>query len=226
MEEKKYFRIGTLFSAILHILAGISVGISALILVFAFSKMATDNTASSIFWALFGGWFFLIIILLIGIAVAVTAIVIGSKEIRMIPMKPNEYKNKKGKIIGHLVYDAIMLALLVFVAFLFKDDKGYSWISFFSIGEAAAFGLAFASLLSSRINFSIKVKNGKISQEELNPPKNNPVGNSNGIVVDQKSSAENLEQELVKLKELKEKGLLSDEEYEQQRKSVLEKHSK
>lgn len=228
MEEKKYFRIGTLFSAILHILLGLVIGATALILVVGFSQAVTNgDTASSIAWVFMGGWFLQIFIMLIGVTLMIMTIVIGSKEIRMISMNPVDYKNKTGKIIGHLVYDAIMLVLLIFIAFLFSQDESSAWIMFFCVGEASAFGLAFAGLLSSKINFSVKVKKGKITQEELNPQRNNQNTNIGGnSVFQQKSPAENLEQELVKLKELKDKGLLSEEEYEAQRKIALEKYSK
>lgn len=226
MEDKKYFRIGSLFSAILHILLGLVIGATTLILVVGFSQAVTNgDTASSIAWVFMGGWFLQIFIMLIGVTLMIMTIVIGSKEIRMISMKPVDYKNKTGKIIGHLVYDAIMFALLIFIAVLFSEDESSAWIMFFCIGEASAFSLAFFGLLSSKINFSVKVKNGKISQEELNPQRNNT--NINVISASQqKSPAENLEQELVKLKELKEKGLLSEEEYDAQRKIALEKYSK
>lgn len=229
MEEKKYFRVGTLFSAILLIILGVAVGISSLILVVGFSSLiSSGDTASSLAWIFMGGWLFQIFVMLIGVSVMVTTIVIGAKEIRMISMKPAEYKNRTGKIIGHLVFDMIMAILTVFVAVLFIDDPESSWISFLCFAECVLFVLAFICLLSSKINFSIKVKNGKISQEELAVTKTSKQVNFGAVSqpVQTQSSADKLEQELVKLKELKEKGLLSEEEYETQRKAVLEKYSK
>lgn len=230
MEEKKYFRVGTLFSAILLIILGVAVGISSLILVVGFSSLiSSGDTASSLAWIFMGGWLFQIFVMLIGVSVMITTIVIGAKEIRMISMKPAEYKNRTGKIIGHLVFDMIMAVLTIFVAVLFIEDSESAWISFLCFAECGSFVLAFVCLLSSKIHFSIKVKNGKISQAELAVVKTSKQQVNFGAVfqpVQTQSSADRLEQDLVKLKELKEKGLLSEEEYEAQRKAVLEKYSK
>lgn len=229
MGEKKYFRIGTLFSAILHILLGISIGAVSVILFLGLSALATSGDAvKSLAWIFIGGWMLQIIIILIGIALMITGIVIGSKEIRMISMSPDEYKNKTGKIIGHLIFDAIMIAVAVFFAFLFTGETDFSWLTLFCICEACAFFLAFVCLLSSKINFSIKMKKGLFSNELNHSSIGGQTVNFGAISQpqQQRTSAENLEQELLKLKELKEKGLLSDEEYENQRKVVLEKYSK
>ena len=144
-------------------------------------------------------------------------------------MQPKEYKRAFGKIIGHLIFDGIMFAICAFLIMFFAQAGGnVDFLAYFFAGFALLFFICFWFVLIDQIIFSSKVKKGKISSEELNPkqaPSNVNFAAANQTPVNKENGINQLEKDLLKLKELHEKGLLNDEEFAKQKQSILEKNT-
>lgn len=228
MEEKKYFRVLTLLSSIFMILLGVAMMFGTAILAVAFLGVFTGSDTGTIVFIVAGGWLIQIFIVFFGLTLSILTITMGAKEIKFIKMQPKEYKRAFGKIIGHLIFDGIMFAICAFLIMFFAQAGGnVDFLAYFFAGFALLFFICFWFVLIDQIIFSSKVKKRKISSEELNPtqaPSNvnfsaiqTPVNKENGI--------NQLEKDLLKLKELHEKGLLNDEEFAKQKQSILEKNT-
>lgn len=229
MEEKKYFRVLTLLSSIFMIVLGVAMMFGTAVLAIVFLGVFTGSDAGTIVFIVAGGWLIQIFIVFFGLTLSALTITMGAKEIKFIKMQPKEYKRAFGKIIGHLIFDGIMFAICVFLIMFFATSGGdVTFLAYFFAGFALMFFICFWFLLIDRIIFSSKVKKGKISSEELNPtqaPANVNFAAVSKTAPVQENNIDSLEKDLLKLKELHDKGLLNDEEFAKQKQSLLEKHS-
>ena len=228
MEEKKYFRVLTLLSSIFMIVLGVAMMFGTAVLAIAFLGVLSGSDAGTIAFIVAGGWLIQIFIVFFGLTLSALTITMGAREIKFIRMQPKEYKRAFGKIIGHLIFDGIMFAICVFLIMFFANAGGdVTFLAYFFAGFAFMFFICFWFVLIDQIIFSSKVKKGKITSEELNPSTSvnvNFAAASKTAPV-QENNIDSLEEDLLKLKELHDKGLLNDEEFAKQKQSLLEKHS-
>ena len=228
MEEKKYFRVLTLLSSIFMIVLGVAMMFGTAVLAIAFLGVFSGSDAGTIVFIVAGGWLIQIFIVFFGLTLSALTITMGAREIKFIRMQPKEYKRAFGKIIGHLIFDGIMFAICVFLIMFFANAGGdVTFLAYFFAGFAFMFFICFWFVLIDQIIFSSKVKKGKITSEELNPSTSvnvNFAAASKTAPV-QENNIDSLEKDLLKLKELHDKGLLNDEEFAKQKQSLLEKHS-
>lgn len=228
MEEKKYFRVLTLLSSIFMILLGVAMMFGTAILAIAFLGVFTGSDTGTIVFIVAGGWLIQIFIVFFGLALSILTITMGAKEIKFIKMQPKEYKRAFGKIIGHLIFDGIMFAICAFLIVFFAQAGGnVDFLAYFFACFAFLFFICFWFVLIDQIIFSSKVKKGKISSEELNPTQAPSNVNFSAIQtpVNKENEIEQLEKDLLKLKELHEKGFLNDEEFAKQKQNILEKNT-
>lgn len=228
MEGKKYFRVLTLLSSIFMILLGVAMMFGTAILAVAFLGVFTGSDTGTIVFIVAGGWLIQIFIVFFGLALSILTITMGAKEIKFIKMQPKEYKRAFGKIIGHLIFDGIMFAICAFLIMFFAQTGGnVDFLAYFFACFALMFFICFWFVLIDQIIFSSKVKKGKISSEELNPTQAPSNVNFSAIQtpVNKENEIEQLEKDLLKLKELHEKGFLNDEEFAKQKQNILEKNT-
>lgn len=226
MEEKKYFRVCTLLSAIFMILLGIFLLFATAILAVAFLGVFTSSDAGTIVYFVAGGWIIQLFIVFFGLALASLTITMGAREIKFIRMQPRDYKKSTAKLIGHLIFDGFMFAISLFLVILFMDSGDVDFMAYIAIGVAFMFFVCFWLMLADRLVFDSKIKKGTITQDELNPKPQSVTTVTTVQTKQPERTVETLEQDLTKLKDLHDKGLLTDEEYAHQRQSVLEKHTK
>lgn len=226
MEEKRYFRVCTLLSSIFMILLGIFLMFVTAILAIAFLGVFKGSDSGTLVYFIAGGWIIQLFIVSFGLALAGLTITMGAREIKFIRMKPRDYKKSTAKLVGHLIFDGIMCAISLFLIILFMDSGDIDFMAYIAVGVAFMYFVCFWLVLADRLVFAGKIRKGKISEDELNPK---PQTLSTVTTVQTKEperSVETLEQDLTKLKELHDKGLLTDEEYALQRQNILEKHTK
>lgn len=226
MEEKKYFRVCTLLSSIFMILLGVFLMFVTANLAIAFLGVFKGSDAGTLVYFIAGGWIIQLFIVSFGLALAGLTITMGAREIKFIRMKPRDYKKSTAKLVGHLIFDGIMCAISLFLIILFMDSGDIDFMAYIAVGVAFMYFVCFWLVLADRLVFAGKIRKGKISEDELNPK---PQTLSTVTTVQTKEperSVETLEQDLTKLKELHDKGLLTDEEYALQRQNILEKHAK
>ena len=226
MEEKKYFRVLTLLSSIFMILLGVAMMFGTAILAVAFLGVFKGSAAGTLVYFIAGGWIIQLFIVSFGLALAGLTITMGAREIKFIRMKPRDYKKSTAKLVGHLIFDGIMCAISLFLIILFMDSGDIDFMAYIAVGVAFMYFVCFWLVLADRLVFAGKIRKGKISEDELNPK---PQTLSTVTTIQAKEperSVETLEQDLTKLKELHDKGLLTDEEYTLQRQNILEKHAK
>lgn len=226
MEEKRYFRVCTLLSSIFMILLGVFLMFVTAILAIAFLGVFKGSDSGTLVYFIAGGWIIQLFIVSFGLALAGLTITMGAREIKFIRMKPRDYKKSTAKLVGHLIFDGIMCAISLFLIILFMDSGDIDFMAYIAVGVAFMYFVCFWLVLADRLVFAGKIRKGKISEDELNPK---PQTLSTVTTVQTKEperSVETLEQDLTKLKELHDKGLLTDEEYAFQRQNILEKHAK
>lgn len=226
MEEKRYFRVCTLLSSIFMILLGVFLMFVTAILAIAFLGVFKGSDSGTLVYFIAGGWIIQLFIVSFGLALAGLTITMGAREIKFIRMQPRNYKKSTAKLVGHLIFDGIMCAISLFLIILFMDSGDIDFMAYIAVGVAFMYFVCFWLVLADRLVFAGKIRKGKISEDELNPK---PQTLSTVTTVQTKKperSVETLEQDLTKLKELHDKGLLTDEEYEFQRQNILEKHTK
>lgn len=226
MEEKKYFRVCTLLSSIFMILLGIFLMFVTAILAIAFLGVFKGSDSGTLVYFIAGGWIIQLFIVSFGLALAGLTITMGAREIKFIRMQPRNYKKSTAKLVGHLIFDGIMCAISLFLIILFMDSGDIDFMAYIAVGVAFMYFVCFWLILADRLIFAGKIRKGKISEDELNPK---PQTLSTVTTIQTKEperSVETLEQDLTKLKELHDKGLLTDEEYALQRQNILEKHAK
>lgn len=226
MEEKKYFRVCTLLSSIFMILLGVFLMFVTAILAIAFLGVFKGSDSGTLVYFIAGGWIIQLFIVFFGLALAGLTITMGAREIKFIRMQPRNYKKSTAKLVGHLIFDGIMCAISLFLIILFMDSGDIDFMAYIAVGVAFMYFVCFWLILADRLVFAGKIRKGKISEDELNPK---PQTLSTVTTVQTKKperSVETLEQDLTKLKELHDKGLLTNEEYALQRQNILEKHTK
>lgn len=226
MEEKKYFRVCTLLSSIFMILLGVFLMFVTAILAIAFLGVFKGSDSGTLVYFIAGGWIIQLFIVFFGLALAGLTITMGAREIKFIRMQPRNYKKSTAKLVGHLIFDGIMCAISLFLIILFMDSGDIDFMAYIAVGVAFMYFVCFWLVLADRLVFAGKIRKGKISEDELNPK---PQTLSTVTTIQTKEperSVETLEQDLTKLKELHDKGLLTDEEYALQRQNILEKHAK
>lgn len=226
MEEKRYFRVCTLLSSIFMILLGVFLMFVTAILAIAFLGVFKGSDSGTLVYFIAGGWIIQLFIVFFGLALAGLTITMGAREIKFIRMQPRNYKKSTAKLVGHLIFDGIMCAISLFLIILFMDSGDIDFMAYIAVGVAFMYFVCFWLVLADRLVFAGKIRKGKISEDELNPK---PQTLSTVTTVQTKEperSVETLEQDLTKLKELHDKGLLTDEEYALQRQNILEKHTK
>lgn len=226
MEEKRYFRVCTLLSSIFMILLGVFLMFVTAILAIAFLGVFKGSDSGTLVYFIAGGWIIQLFIVFFGLALAGLTITMGAREIKFIRMQPRNYKKSTAKLVGHLIFDGIMCAISLFLIILFMDSGDIDFMAYIAVGVAFMYFVCFWLILADRLIFAGKIRKGKISEDELNPK---PQTLSTVTTVQTKEperSVETLEQDLTKLKELHDKGLLTDEEYALQRQNILEKHTK
>lgn len=226
MEEKKYFRVCTLLSSIFMILLGIFLMFVTAILAIAFLGVFKGSDSGTLVYFIAGGWIIQLFIVSFGLALAGLTITMGAREIKFIRMKPRDYKKSTAKLVGHLIFDGIMCAISLFLIILFMDSGDIDFMAYIAVGVAFMYFVCFWLVLADRLVFAGKIRKGKISEDELNPKPQTLSTVTTIRTKEPERSVETLEQDLTKLKELHDKGLLTDEEYALQRQNILEKHTK
>lgn len=226
MEEKKYFRVCTLLSSIFMILLGVFLMFVTAILAIAFLGVFKGSDAGTLVYFIAGGWIIQLFIVSFGLALAGLTITMGAREIKFIRMKPRDYKKSTAKLVGHLIFDGIMCAISLFLIILFMDSGDIDFMAYIAVGVAFMYFVCFWLVLADRLVFAGKIRKGKISEDELNPKPQTLSTVTTIQTKESERSVETLEQDLTKLKELHDKGLLTDEEYALQRQNILEKHAK
>ena len=106
------------------------------------------------------------------------------------------------------------------------DSGDIDFMAYIAVGVAFMYFVCFWLVLADRLVFAGKIRKGKISEDELNPKPQTLSTVTTVQTKESERSVETLEQDLTKLKELHDKGLLTDEEYTLQRQNILEKHAK
>ncbi len=226
MEEKRYFRVCTLLSSIFMILLGIFLMFVTAILAIAFLGVFKGSDSGTLVYFVAGGWIIQLFIVFFGLALAGLTITMGAREIKFIRMKPRDYKKSTAKLVGHLIFDGIMCAISLFLIILFMDSGNIDFMAYIAVGVAFMYFVCFWLVLADRLVFVGKVRKGKITEDELNPKPQTLSTVTTVQTKESERSVETLEQDLTKLKELHDKGLLTDEEYALQRQNILEKHTK
>lgn len=226
MEEKRYFRVCTLLSSIFMILLGIFLMFVTAILAIAFLGVFKGSDSGTLVYFIAGGWIIQLFIVSFGLALAGLTITMGAREIKFIRMKPRDYKKSTAKLVGHLIFDGIMCAISLFLIILFMDSGDIDFMAYIAVGVAFMYFVCFWLVLTDRLVFAGKIRKGKISEDELNPKPQTLSTVTTIRTKEPERSVETLEQDLTKLKELHDKGLLTDEEYALQRQNILEKHTK
>lgn len=226
MEEKRYFRVCTLLSSIFMILLGIFLMFVTAILAIAFLGVFKGSDSGTLVYFIAGGWIIQLFIVFFGLALAGLTITMGAREIKFIRMKPRDYKKSTAKLVGHLIFDGIMCAISLFLIILFMDSGDIDFMAYIAVGVAFMYFVCFWLVLADRLVFAGKIRKGKISEDELNPKPQTLSTVTTVRTKEPERSVETLEQDLTKLKELHDKGLLTDEEYALQRQNILEKHTK
>lgn len=226
MEEKRYFRVCTLLSSIFMILLGIFLMFVTAILAIAFLGVFKGSDSGTLVYFIAGGWIIQLFIVSFGLALAGLTITMGAREIKFIRMQPRNYKKSTAKLVGHLIFDGIMCAISLFLIILFMDSGDIDFMAYIAVGVAFMYFVCFWLILADRLIFAGKIRKGKISEDELNPKSQTLSTVTTVQTKEPERSVETLEQDLTKLKELHDKGLLTDEEYALQRQNILEKHTK
>ena len=226
MEEKRYFRVCTLLSSIFMILLGVFLMFVTAILAIAFLGVFKGSDSGTLVYFIAGGWIIQLFIVSFGLALAGLTITMGAREIKFIRMKPRDYKKSTAKLVGHLIFDGIMCAISLFLIILFMDSGDIDFMAYIAVGVAFMYFVCFWLVLADRLVFAGKIRKGKISEDELNPKPQTLSTVTTVQTKESERSVETLEQDLTKLKELHDKGLLTDEEYALQRQNILEKHTK
>lgn len=231
-ETKKNFRVLTLLSSVALILTGIVLVVVAFALAYLVWAVGSDGDAAQSFvWFFAGGWLISVMVFCAVLTVAIMTIVIGAREIKLIAMDNFNYSKRVGTIIGHLIYDAIMA--IVFGTMIVVNYEAVTDVTFvlfvLSVAITCVFVLSFIFVLTDRIIFVRRLKTGKISDQEVTSQQTNvnfSAVNPQAKQEPVKSDVENLEDKLTSLKNLKDKGLLTDEEYDLAKKNAIEKHMK
>lgn len=226
MEEKRYFRVCTLLSSIFMILLGVFLMFVTAILAIAFLGVFKGSDSGTLVYFIAGGWIIQLFIVFFGLALAGLTITMGAREIKFIRMQPRNYKKSTAKLVGHLIFDGIMCAISLFLIILFMDSGDIDFMAYIAVGVAFMYFVCFWLILADRLVFAGKIRKGKISEDELNPKPQTLSTVTTVQTKESERSVETLEQDLTKLKELHDKGLLIDEEYALQRQNILEKHTK
>lgn len=226
MEEKRYFRVCTLLSSIFMILLGVFLMFVTAILAIAFLGVFKGSDSGTLVYFIAGGWIIQLFIVFFGLALAGLTITMGAREIKFIRMQPRNYKKSTAKLVGHLIFDGIMCAISLFLIILFMDSGDIDFMAYIAVGVAFMYFVCFWLVLADRLIFAGKIRKGKISEDELNPKPQTLSTVTTIRTKEPERSVETLEQDLTKLKELHDKGLLTDEEYALQRQNILEKHAK
>lgn len=227
--SKKNFKVLTLLSAILLIIAGIVLVCASAVLAYLMWLLGFDGDAGRSFvWIFAGGWLISIMVFLLVLAVAIATIIIGAKEIKLVSMDANNYNKKVITIIGNLVFKGIMAGLFAIFATIslgVGSDTGFAMFVF-SVIIACVYAVCFLFVLIDRIVFKSRLKKGIIT---LNDISSKPTNVDFSAINEKKNEPEKtevdlLEENLSKLKNLKEKDLLTDEEYEIAKKNAINKH--
>lgn len=227
--SKKEFKVLTLLSALFLIIAGIVlVGAAAVLAYLMWLVGFEGDVGRSFIWIFAGGWLISVMVFFLVLAVAITTIVVGAKEVKLISMDAYNYNKKIVTIIGHLIFDGIMAGLFIVVSMISLDvgsDTGFVMFVF-SVIIACVYALCFLFILIDRIIFKNRLKKGIITLNDISSNQTNVDFSAinNEKKETKKSEVDNLEDNLVSLKNLKEKGLLTDEEYETAKKNVIDKH--
>ncbi len=205
--EKNNKKPLTMISGIMTILLAVTLivfcGYMAVVVFVLLSVMGTAQDVVN--WVL-GGWILFVLISLVVIAVVITMIVLGVKRIKLSTASNVDYGKRRGSIIGNLVFDAIIfVAMLGFgIAYAITSESGGGATSIFAVVYSVLVLISFIFLLTDMLVFNKRVKTGKIVLENVQTP----------VAEKQPDEMEKLKQNLTKLKELKDSGALTEEEYE------------
>lgn len=215
MESNKSKKPLTMVSGIMSIVLAVALLIfggylSVIIFILIGIGSSVENAVS---WVL-GGWLLFLLVLLILLAIVITMIVLGAKRIKLSTVSDIEYDKRKSSIIGNLVFDGIIfVAMLAFgIALAIGNSDTYTYI--LALIYAVLMLMCFIFLLTDLLIFNKKVKTGKIL-----------LANSQPVPSPKKTfDVDELKQNLTKLKELRDNGALTEEEYETAKAKELSKH--
>lgn len=228
-DSKKNFKVLTLISAILLVVAGVVlVGASVVLAYLMWLVGFEGDVGRSFIWIFAGGWLISVMVFFLVLAVAISTIVVGAKEVKLVSMDAYSYNKKIVTIIGHLIFDGIMAGLFTAIATIslgVGSDTGFVMF-IFSVVIACVYAICFLFVLIDRIVFKNRLKKGILTLNDISANKTNVDFSAinNDKKETKKSEIDNLEESLSSLKNLKEKGLLTDEEYESAKKNAINKH--
>lgn len=149
-----------------------------------------------------------IILFVVALAVSIIVIIIGSLEIKLGTQSNYEYSLRKGSVIGYCCFDAIIAIIAGVACFVFRSSSVL-------IVCAILVGILLICFLFKLLDYVIfkkKVNKGLIS---IDRPKTN-------INLDALNPKKDHVKDLEKLNKLKEDNLITEEEYNDLRKKLLE----
>lgn len=201
-------KIFTIMSGIITILLGVFTCILSVFVLLA----AVTGSDPWLMLATLGMLIILqIILFIIALGIGIAVIVIGAFEIKLGTLNNYEYSLRKGSVVGYCIFNGILIFLGIISIFLTSASSSLVIISSILTG---VFLLCFIFKILDYSLFKRKVNKGLISIER---PKSNfsNVDLSSLVKKDQTK-------ELEKLNTLKEKNLISEEEFQSLRKNILD----
>jgi hypothetical protein len=202
-------KILTIFSGIITILLGIFFCVLSVFVLLS----AITGTDPWLMLASLGMLIILQIILFImALGIGIAIIAIGSLEIRLGTLNNYEYSLKKGSVIGYCIFNGILIFLGLIGIFLTTASTPFVIISSVLTG---VFLLCFVFKIIDYKLFKRKIDKGLISIEKPASANFANVDLSSLVKKDQTK-------ELEKINDLKEKNLISEEEYQNLRKNILD----
>lgn len=160
---------------------------------------------------------FQIILFFLALGVGITIIVIGSLQVRLGTLLNYEYSKSFSAVVGYSVFDSILIILSLVGIFA---GSGPVLAASAVIGSVSLISLIF-KIIDYKI-FKKKVNKGLISVEKPETKVDLSKLNLTSLTKEKKDPVSELE----KIKDLKDKGLITDEEYEKLRKKFLRDISK
>lgn len=160
---------------------------------------------------------FQIILFLFALGIGITIIVIGSLEVRFGTLSNYEYSRGLSSLVGYSVFDAILIILSI-VGIIFTAGSSFT-IPFIILVAMSAISFIFKmidyGIFKKKINkglISVEKSQAKIDLSKLN--------------LSSLNKETDITTELEKIKSLKDKNLITDEEYENLRKKIVNNISK
>lgn len=211
-------KVLTILSGVITILLGIALIIGIGILLLS-SSASIGQEEALVFWILLAGLPFILYFVVFFVVLVIGALIItmGALEIKLGTRPNNAYVERKGSVITFCVLDAIVM---IFAIISLLTATGTPTLVF-GIGLLSALAICFSFKIIDRAVFDKRVKKGKIVIDNTTKKVDFSKIDLSSIGV-KKDQAKELE----KLKDLQEKNLISEEEYQKLRQKVLDNITK